>query len=257
MKQLVHFLFFASILFSCKSETEQIPLGQMTPQIKDTIVSKPKDTLNLNKDKVLGRINYRNDSTFSKVRREYSNKTIYLQKEVYGAFLNMVEAAEKDNVNLKIISGTRNFYEQKAIWERKWEKYKDLDSITRTLNILEYSSMPGSSRHHWGTEIDLNSLNNLYFNSGKGLKEYNWLQSHANTFGFYQVYTDKSRGRSGYQLEKWHWSYLPLASKYLAYYNANISYKDLTGFNGSEMASQLQIIEDYVNGISKKAINYN
>ena len=51
--------------------------------------------------------------------------------------------------------------------------------------------MPSTSRHHWGTDIDLNSLNNSYFSSGKGLKEYDWLTTNANHYGFYQVYTDE------------------------------------------------------------------
>ena len=34
----------------------------------------------------------------------------------------------------------------------------------------------------------------------------------------------KRIGRTGYNLEKWHWSYLPLASKYLEFYNKKISY---------------------------------
>ena len=33
----------------------------------------------------------------------------------------MHAAAKKDGINLQIVSGTRNFEEQKGIWERKWE----------------------------------------------------------------------------------------------------------------------------------------
>ena len=84
--------------------------------------------------------------------------------------------AKRDSIDLKIISGTRNFYEQKAIWNRKWNLYNNLNPIHRAKKILEYSSMPSTSRHHWGTDIDLNSLNNSYFNTGKGLKTYQWLK---------------------------------------------------------------------------------
>ena len=37
----------------------------------------------------------------------------------------MFNHAKFENINLKIISGTRNFSEQKSIWERKWVKYKN------------------------------------------------------------------------------------------------------------------------------------
>ncbi|MBK8672515.1 MAG: D-alanyl-D-alanine carboxypeptidase family protein [Bacteroidetes bacterium] len=30
--------------------------------------------------------------------------------------------------------------------------------------------MPGSSRHHWGTEVDINALSNAYFSTGEGKK---------------------------------------------------------------------------------------
>ncbi|NJK84501.1 MAG: M15 family metallopeptidase [Saprospiraceae bacterium] len=40
----------------------------------------------------------------------------------------------------------------------------------RALKILKYSSMPGTSRHHWGTDIDLNSFSNSYFEQGEGKK---------------------------------------------------------------------------------------
>ena len=152
---------------------------------------------------------------------------------------------------MKIISGTRNFYEQKSIWERKWKKYENLKPNARALKILEYSSMPTSSRHHWGTDMDLNNLNNSYFEKGEGLKIYNWLLKHAKAYGFKQVYTEKTHRRTGYNMEKWHWSYMPLAETYLEFYNANISYADIIDFKGFEQAQELDVIKYYVNGISK------
>jgi hypothetical protein len=113
--------------------------------------------------------------------------------------------------------------------------------------------MPSTSRHHWGTDIDLNSLSNSYFESGKGKKEYKWLVENANNYGFYQVYTEKSSRRTGYNLERWHWSYMPLSIKYLAFYNNQVDYSDISRFDGSELAEALNIIPNYVNGISEDA----
>jgi LAS superfamily LD-carboxypeptidase LdcB len=256
MKRL--FILF-SILFtcaSCNTKQKETAKTEVVEIVKDTIERVEKNNLNISKDFVLGKFDYKKDSTFTKINSEYSTKEIFLNKKVSNAFSDMHRAAKEDSINLKIISGTRNFYEQKAIWERKWKTYNNLEPLERAKKILEYSSMPSSSRHHWGTDIDLNSLNNSYFNSGKGLKEYQWLKTHANSFGFYQVYTDKMNGRTGYNLEKWHWSYLPLASQYLEFYNSNIKTKDIKGFKGSELAEKLNIIEHYVNGISIKAKGY-
>lgn len=115
--------------------------------------------------------------------------------------------------------------------------------------------MPATSRHHWGTDIDLISLNNSYFDKGKGKKEYEWLKMNANNFGFYQVYTNKKNGRTGYNLEKWHWSYLPLANEYLDYFNKYVTYDDIDGFMGAEISKRVNIIERYVNGVSNKVKN--
>ena len=52
------------------------------------------------------------------------------------------------------------------------------------------------------------------------------------------------------------WSYLPLASTYLDFYNKHIMYTDINGFKGSEYAKTTNMIADYVNGISTKAKNY-
>ena len=257
MKHLLLAIFLCGFLICCQTKSKETVNTDAIKIKQDTTPLLKKDTLSITKDFVLGKFDYKTDTTFVKVHPKYANKTIYLKKETYAAFLKMYNGAKKEGIDLKIISGTRNFFQQKAIWERKWNTHKNLEPKERALKILEYSSMPSSSRHHWGTDIDLNSLNNSYFNSGKGLKTYQWLTTNANDFGFYQVYTHKTNGRTGYQQEQWHWSYIPLASKYLAFYNANISEKDITGFKGSELALQLHIIEDYVNGISKNIKNDN
>lgn len=215
------------------------------------------ENMSLSKEFILGKFDYKNHDLFMKVNPIHASKTLYLNKEAYDAFINMYNHAKKDGISLIIKSGTRNFNEQQAIWERKWKKYRNLEPIERAKKILEYSSMPSTSRHHWGTDIDLNNFTNAYYESGQGKKEYNWLLEKANNYGFYQVYTDKATGRTGYNLERWHWSYMPLASKYLSFYNTHINESDITGFKGSELAKELKIIPDYVNGISdaaKKAI---
>ncbi|MDB2462495.1 M15 family metallopeptidase [Algibacter sp.] len=206
-----------------------------------------------NKSFILGKFDYKTHEQFTKVDIRHASKTIYLNKVVYLAFLDMYKHAKADGIHLKILSGTRNFNEQKAIWERKWQKYSNLNTIDRANKILEYSSMPSTSRHHWGTDMDLNSFTNSYFEYGKGKLEYQWLLKNANTYGFYQVYTNKVNGRTGYNLERWHWSYMPLAKTYLEFYNTQIIYPDITGFEGSNLAKELNTITLYVNGISNKA----
>ena len=204
---------------------------------------------NYNKNLLLGKFDYRKDSSFVIISKNLSSKTIYINKVVNDSFLKMSANAKDDGINLIVVSGTRNFIEQKRIWERKWNNSIQVSPINKALKILEYSSMPSTSRHHWGTDIDLINLNNSYFNDGKGLKEYNWLFNNAHKYGFYQVYTDKVHGRTGYNMEKWHWSFKPLSDHYLDLYLKNINYSDINGFQGSDIAKEIDVISQYVNGI--------
>lgn len=203
---------------------------------------------------LLGKFDPSADSRFVKPDDRYTAgaaRSQYLRKETYEAFVKMAQAAEKDGVKLVIISATRNFETQKSIWERKWKDESAIDNPTsRARKILQYSSMPGTSRHHWGTDMDLNSLNNEYFNSGEGLKVYQWLTAHAGNYGFCQPYTSKSTGRTGYEEEKWHWSYTPLSIPLLEQYLSTITLTDITGFQGSETAAAIDVIKNYVAGVS-------
>lgn len=206
------------------------------------------------KAELLGQFNPATHPDFVAIDAKYTSKSdIYLRREAYAAFELMYAAAAADGVDLKIISATRNFDYQKGIWERKWERprYMGWADFAKAKDILTYSSMPGSSRHHWGTDIDLNALTNDWFSSGEGERIYTWLTENGPSYGFWQVYTAKSNGRKGYNEEKWHWSYLPLANTFLEVYNDSIAASDIRRFRGAELADSLNIISDYVNGIER------
>ncbi len=207
------------------------------------------------KEELLGQINPDSHASFSLVPQKYASKPgIYLRTEVLISFKALHEAAIDEGLEIKILSGTRSFSYQQSIWERKWAKprYMGWDALDKALDILTYSSMPGTSRHHWGTDIDLNAFENEYFESGEGLEVYEFLNRCASTYGFQQVYTSKETSqssRSGYEEEKWHWSYTPISIPMLNAYNGFISTEDIQGFQGASQADSVNIIRDYVNGI--------
>ena len=220
------------------------------------------------KNVLLGKLNKsQKDSLLSRIDSKYANRDgMYMHKKAYNAFLEMHDAAHEDGIELIIVSAFRDFDHQKRIWENKWAGRQVLsgnivatditDAEERAREILKFSAMPGTSRHHWGTDIDLNSLNNNYFASGRGKREYEWLVKNAYKFGFCQPYTRKNEERqSGYEEEKWHWSYKPVSSIYLNYFQQLVSYDDITGFEGQETAIQLKIIKNYVLTVNQQCIN--
>lgn len=211
---------------------------------------------------LLGRTDPVRDTAFVQVDVQYASREgMFMHREAYRAFTQMHQAAMTDGVNLVIVSAMRTFDHQKRIWENKWNGRQVLDGgilapsigdpVERAREILRFSAMPGTSRHHWGTDIDLNALQNSYFASGTGKRVYDWLQENAASFGFCQPYTAVGPGRpAGYEEEKWHWSYLPVASAYLRAFEAGVTYADIAGFDGWETARQLGVIENYVLGIA-------
>lgn len=186
----------------------------------------------------------------------------YLRKETHEAFREMHKAARRDGINLSIVSATRNFNTQKGIWEAKWNGQRKVEGVDlttvkdlyeRSNRILRYSSMPGTSRHHWGTDIDINSVEPEYFKTPKGKKEYLWLAQHAAKYGFCQTYTPKDSLRpAGYEEEPWHWSYTPISGALLTEYNQTVTYDHLRGFAGDMTADSLKVIRVYVGGINPR-----
>lgn len=187
---------------------------------------------------------------------------LVLRKEALETLSAMVRAAKAEGHTITVISATRNFDYQKGIWERKWTGETILsngknaatdytsDSL-RAAAILLYSSMPGTSRHHWGTDFDINALNNDYFEKGEGSELFNWLEQHAAEYGFCRPYTAKGPERPfGYEEEKWHWSYQPLSAPFTRAAAIKLANSNISGFKGSDMAVTLDVVNRYILGIS-------
>lgn len=195
-----------------------------------------------------------------KVALPTNGRTVYLRREVAQALGRMYADFRKDHPKAEfwITSGTRNFRAQRGIWEAKWNGQRKVsgqqlnktmpDHRKRALKILEYSSMPGTSRHHWGTDFDVNRLTNAYYKSGDGQKLYDWLVTNGGKYGFCQPYT--AGRKAGYLEERWHWTYLPLARRFLKDWKRMVAdrYPAGLGFAGSQSSSELARI--YVEGIN-------
>lgn len=250
----IHLILTSWLFLACAADSDSNRSSDLPHEIQDTTKIKQ----NVNKAILIGKFNPDETSDFIIIPERLSSRPgMYLQKKALAAFEEMYEAASADGIQLKIISATRNFDHQKRIWEDKFfTKVTRMSQIPNAdhrigfaKDILRYSSMPGTSRHHWGTDIDINSLEPSYFESEQGAKVYEWLSQNAVNFGFCQPYTSKSNGRTGYEEEKWHWSYIPLAGPYLKAYNESITYDDICCFKGDETARPLKVIKNFVNGI--------
>lgn len=149
-----------------------------------------------------------------------------LHKDAANAFNNMRQAASKDNVQLKIISGFRGIRAQADIFEGKGGG----------LQAAEYSAPPGHSQHHTGLAIDINTLETSFRTS----KAFSWLKEHASEYGFMLPYANIS-GDLGPSNEPWHWVYVgkPPAMKLMAAFLSRARQANYDPLGGN---SQLEVI---------------
>src|SRR5690554_3147983 len=164
--------------------------------------------------------------------------TSKMHKAAKEAFNRMKVEAAKDNIKIEVVSAYRSFQRQKEIFERKYKRFTNegLSPEKAIEKIIEYSTIPGTSRHHWGTDIDLIDANaprpanvllpENFHGNGPYCNFKVWLDANAERFDFYEVYTDNGN-RKGFKYEPWHFSYAPVSIPMLKEYNEKIDVKKM------------------------------
>ncbi len=166
---------------------------------------------------------YSLDELMGKAKIDLFGKDINLREAAHDAFLEMKKAAYSDGFNIKIVSSFRDFARQEAIWERKYLEYteeKRMTPLAAIDKIIEYSTIPGTSRHHWGTDIDIidgypkttgDVLDPKKFEAGGPFEKFKlWMDENASKFDYHLVYTNAAK-RRGFKYEPWHYSYAPIS----------------------------------------------
>ena len=160
-----------------------------------------------------------------------------LHHDVVSAYRALVEKAAEEGIALRMASGFRSFDRQLVIWNAKARgerpvvdsKGKPLAITTlsereQVFAILRWSALPGASRHHWGSDIDiwdsaavgddyqLQLSPDEYASGGPFEHCSRWLDaliSSGNT-EFFRPY--KGAKKDGVAAEPWHLSFRPLAT---------------------------------------------
>ena len=137
------------------------------------------------------------------------------------AFLAMCKAAQQDGIDLAPADRTVLDNHGQPV------NIGQLTGIEAAYAILYWSALPGFSRHHWGTDLDVYSPALMPENYELQLvaAEYDkdgifhpltqWLDQNMEKFGFYRPFTDDARVRVGSEL--WHISYRSEAEKFLPF----------------------------------------
>ncbi len=172
--------------------------------------------------KLISQAKYSKNQLSGKGGLEHMSDFSKLQPEVHSAFLRMKKEAQKEGITIGIVSGYRSYIKQKHIWNKKYNKFisNGLTPKEAINKIILYSTIPGTSRHHWGTEIDIIDISQKapqdllieenYFGSGAYSKLKIWMDKNSEKYGFHLVYTDEKH-RKGFKHEPWHYSYKPIS----------------------------------------------
>ena len=149
-----------------------------------------------------------------------------LLHEAYLKFKQMQNDAKKESIEIEIVSGYRSYEKQKDIWNNKYNKNFEngILGIKNINRIIQYSTLPGTSRHHWGTDIDIIDkrfvpkgdllIEKNYAENGIYSQLFYWMKKNSKKYGFYLVYDDSPK-RKGFKFEPWHYSYKPLSVIFL------------------------------------------
>jgi LAS superfamily LD-carboxypeptidase LdcB len=150
------------------------------------------------------------------------------------AFQGLAEAAGQAGFELAIASAHRDFERQRWIWNAKASGQRpvldaygeplDIDSFTErqwVFAILRWSALPGASRHHWGSDLDIYDAATVSpdYQVQLSLDEttvggvfadlHLWLDARIDAgeaFGFYRPY---QLDHGGVAPEPWHLSFAP------------------------------------------------
>jgi len=160
-----------------------------------------------------------------------------LQQAAAEAFGRLQRQAAAAGFNLQPVSSFRSFACQQQIWCAKYHGQRPvmddsgrplvLDSLPpweKLQAILRWSALPGTSRHHWGTDLDVYDPDCLpagyrlqltpgEYQPGGPLAGFaDWLRHNLQREGFFLPY---ARDLGGVAQEPWHISYHPLAAPLL------------------------------------------
>ncbi|MYM64330.1 M15 family metallopeptidase [Pseudomaricurvus sp. HS19] len=165
---------------------------------------------------------------------------VLVHRQVLEPLQRLHRRAQAAGFELTLASGFRSFERQMSIWQRKLRgelpllsrtgERLDVDALSpdeQLQALLRWSALPGTSRHHWGTDFDiydaaavpagyhLQLVPEEYTGDGPFAPMTQWLQQAVASDsgeGFFFPYAEDIGGVAP---EPWHLSYRPLAQQFL------------------------------------------
>ncbi len=124
----------------------------------------------------------------------------FLLAEVEKRWKVMRKAAQRDFIELSLVSCFRSVDYQKSLIEKKLAAGQNIS------DILKVSAAPGYSEHHTGRAIDVGTSGCEHLSEAfEETVAFVWLMEHGEKYGFHLSYPKNNP--SGITYEPWHWAF--------------------------------------------------
>ena len=135
-----------------------------------------------------------------------SDSSKYLNERVVEAFNNMCNDAQKDGITLISVSAYRSYSYQNNLFNKRVTRCMNegLDREAATKKAASIVAIPGTSEHHLGLAVDINSVETSFENTAA----FRWLQQNAENYGFIMRYAEDKQDITKIIYEPWHYRYV-------------------------------------------------
>lgn len=149
---------------------------------------------------------------------DYAIETDFVQGsyelEIVAAYhcKQMIAAAEKEGIKLKVLSAYRTVEYQKKLFERNVNARMEEDGMSYEEAYADVSvniAPPGGSEHNAGLAVDIIDENHWdTYEEFENTPEFRWLSEHCTEYGFILRYPKGKEDVTGYIYEPWHYRYV-------------------------------------------------
>lgn len=157
-----------------------------------------------------------------------NNNVTQIHKGVYPYITAMVDAAQKDGVDLRVWSPFRSYATQAELFRKQVERVGGDEELAATV-----VARPGTSEHNTGLCADFNMVSDAF----EDTEMYRWMVENAEDFGFVMRYSADKQEITGVIHESWHWRFVGINT-------------------AKEMNKKGMCLEEYIKYLKKTNSNY-